>query len=432
MLGQSLMLIHTGRAPTRSLLTSALGVTRATAGTLVSDLQALGLIRVDDAGPGNGQQGRPSHRLSVAPDGPVAVAAEVDADGYRVALVGLGAQVIAAESGRGGLAADPGRALAEVAETAARLVATAGRPCVGAGLSITSAVASPDGTLVGSLYTGWPDGTPARDLLAGQLLLAGVTGPGGRGLRCSVANDVNCAALAEYRHGAGRGASHLLMLATGARGVGGALVLDGRLYTGSTGLGMEAGHISVDLGGRPCPCGSRGCLEVEADAWRFLELACDSAAAGDGAAVRGASAWGSAIKDSAIKDSASGVAAGAAVAAVAGGTGHDRAISLLRSRYSQDPGVRAAAGAVVVRLGAGLAGLVNVLNPDRVLLGGLYGHLLAADPAGLRAAVAERGPWGRAAGVPLLSAALADGALLGAAEIAWQPVLDNPGILEMD
>ena len=395
MLGRSLMLIHTGQAPTRSLLTSALGVTRATAGTVVSDLQALGLIAVDDAGPGNGQQGRPSHRLSVAPDGPVAVAAEVDADGYQVALVGLGAGVIAAEPGRGGLPADPARALATVAETAARLLSEARRPCVGAGLSITSAVASPDGTLVGSLYTGWPDGTPVRDLLAGQLRLAGVTGPGGSGLRCSVANDINCAALAEYRHGAGQGASHLLMLATGARGVGGAMVLDGRLYTGSTGLGMEAGHISVDFHGRPCPCGSRGCLNVEADAWRFLEAAGDTA----------------------TRD---------------GVTGHDRAIGLLRSRYSRDPGVRAAAGSVVVRLGVGLAGLVNVLNPDRVLLGGLYGHLLEADPVGLRAAVAERGPWGRAAGVPLLPAALPDGALLGAAEIAWQPVLDNPGILEMD
>jgi predicted NBD/HSP70 family sugar kinase len=146
---------------------------------------------------------------------------------------------------------------------------------------------------------------------------------------------------------------------------------------------------------------------VEADAWRFLE-----------------DAGGSAAADSAAAD---GAAADGAV-----GTAHDRAISLLRSEYSRDPGIRAAAGSVVVRLGVGLAGLVNVLNPDLVLLGGLYGHLLEVDPVGLRAAVADRGPWGRAAGVPLQPAALADGALLGAAEIAWQPVLDNPGILEMD
>jgi predicted NBD/HSP70 family sugar kinase len=63
------------------------------------------------------------------------------------------------------------------------------------------------------------------------------------------ANDINLAALAEHRHGAGRDASHLLMVATGNRGVGGALVLDGALYTGSDGVGMEAGHVSVDPGG---------------------------------------------------------------------------------------------------------------------------------------------------------------------------------------
>ena len=65
------------------------------------------------------------------------------------------------------------------------------------------------------------------------------------------ANDINLAALAEHRHGAGRDARYLLVVATGHRGVGGALVLDGALYSGSSGLGMEAGHVSVDPQGRP-------------------------------------------------------------------------------------------------------------------------------------------------------------------------------------
>src|SRR6202012_172281 len=110
MLEQALMLIHTGRAPTRSVLTSALGVSRAPAGTLVSELQALRLIQVHDTGPepdGTHQLGRPSHRLSVDPAGPVALAAEVHADGFQGALVGLGAQVVAAESAAGGVGSDP-------------------------------------------------------------------------------------------------------------------------------------------------------------------------------------------------------------------------------------------------------------------------------------------------------------------------------------
>jgi len=396
-LGHALMLIHTGRAPTRSVLTAALGVSRGTAGTLVSELQAMGLIQVQDAGPeadGPHQLGRPSHRLSVDPAGPVALAAEVHADGYQVALVGLGAMIVAAESRTGGIAGDPALALREVAQAGARLLAQAGRPCVGAGLAVPSAVATPDGVMVGQLGIDWPEGTAVRDVFTEQLLLAGGDVPAGWPVSCSAANDVNLAALAEHRHGAGRDASHLLMVATGNRGVGGALVLDGALYAGSGGLGMEAGHISVDPGGRPCPCGSRGCLNVETDPASFL------AAAGHQPADAGG-----------------------------GGTDLARAIGLLRHRR-RDPAVRAAAAVLIERLAAGLAGLVNVLNPDRILLGGLHRYLLDADPAGLRAAVASRSPWGRAAGVPLVPAALEHSVLIGAAEIAWQPVLDNPSLAQ--
>jgi len=70
-----------------------------------------------------------------------------------------------------------------------------------------------------------------------------------------------------------------------------------------------------------------------------------------------------------------------------------------------------------------------VLNPDRVLLGGLHRDLMAADPERLRGAVAKRSPWGRGSTVPLLPCALDQGGLIGAAELAWQPVLDDPSIL---
>lgn len=399
MLSQALMLIHTGRAPTRSVLTSALGVTRATAGTTVSELQELGLIQVDDAAHlSTGQQGRPSHRLSVDPAGPVALAAQLHPDGFDVAVIGLGARIIAAQSSTQAIAGDPASAMAEIADVAARLAAAAGRPCVGAGLAVPSAITSLDGTMVAPYYRlGWPTGTPIRDLFAGKLRLAGITGPGGRGLRCSVGNDINLAALAEHRHGAGRGSSHLLMVATGHGGVGGALVLDGALYAGSTGLGMEAGHVSVDTAGLACQCGSRGCLSVEADAARFLALA--------------------------------------GRVAEPGAPELSQAIAVLRSDYPGDAAVRAAAATLIERLGLGLADLVNVINPDRVLLGGLHRDLLEADPVGLRAALADRSPWGRGANVPLMPAALEQSPLIGAAEIAWQPVLDDPasaGAVRMD
>ena len=92
-------------------------------------------------------------------------------------------------------------------------------------------------------------------------------------------NDANAAALAEHRFGVGRGIRDLVYL-TISTGVGGGLILDGRLYHGVNGNAGELGHISVDVaGGRPCHCGSIGCLEAYCSgtniAARFLEAAGD-------------------------------------------------------------------------------------------------------------------------------------------------------------
>ena len=414
--GTALTLIHAGQAPTRSALTGRLGVTRATVGAIAGELRDLGLIVVDTgpAGgepggsgqPGDGQdsgalQGRPSHRLLPDPAGPVALAAQVHPDGFAVALIGLGGAVVARHAERVPVPADPGLALAPVTAAAAGLLRASGRRWVGAAVAVPTAVTRRDGRAVRALYTGWPDGAPVRDLFAAGLARHGVPDPGGvagpggvaaGGLAgCTAVNDVNAIALAEHRHGAGRGASHLLVVVAEHRGVGGALVLGDALYTGSTGLAMEAGHVSVDAGGRPCPCGNRGCLNVETDAVRFLAAA-GRVPAPDGVIL-------------------------------------DEAVAVLRAGYHADRRVREAADAITARLGLGLAGLINVVNPDRVLLGGLHGHLLLAAPARLREAVAHGSPWGHGAQVPVEPCVLDDAALIGAAEVAWRPVLDNPALL---
>jgi predicted NBD/HSP70 family sugar kinase len=392
--GAALALIHTGQAPTRSALTARLGVTRATVGAITGELRDLGLIEVAAAAGGQqgagGQPGRPSHRLLASPDGPVALAAEITTDGFTVALVGLGATIIGRVRRRQRPSTDPEQALAPVSAAAAALLARSGRHCIGAALVLSAAVTEPAGAIVGALYFGWPDGAKMRDIFAAQLAEQGVTMMGPRSSRAI--NNVNAVALAEHRHGAGRDAAHLLVVAATSRGVGSALVLGGGLYTGSTGLAMEAGHVSIDPHGRPCPCGSRGCLNVETDAGRFLD------------------------EVGHVPDP--------------GAAPLDAAIALLTQGYDTDPRVRAAAGTLTDRLGLGLASLVNVVNPDRVLLGGLHKHLLLAAPEQLRDAVAARSPWGRGAAVPIVGCALdEDAGLIGAAELAWQPVLDNPAIL---
>ncbi|MFJ5683732.1 ROK family protein [Streptomyces sp. NPDC093099] len=381
-LGPALELVHTGRAPTRAVLTAELGVTRATAGAVAAELEALGLIRVDSRpGAGAGSQGRPSHRLSVDDTGPVAFAAQVHADGFRAALVGLGGRIVATAPVRGTVTADPAQILGEVVEAGAGLLRTTGLRCVGAGLAVPSAVAEPEGTALNPLHLAWPAGAPVREIFAERVRAAGIEGPAFTG------NDVNLAALAEHRHGAGRGAQHLLCVATGHRGVGGALVLDGRLHTGSAGLALEVGHLTVNPEGRPCYCGSKGCLDVEADPLAFL--------------------------------TAAGRAPGPEVSLL------QQARDLLRAEHA-DPAVRRATEELIDRLGLGLAGLVNILNPDRIILGGLHRELLDADPERLRAVVADRSLWGRSGGVPILPCTLDHNSLVGAAEVAWQPVLDDP------
>ncbi|WP_424215116.1 ROK family protein [Streptomyces sp. BI20] len=381
-LGPALELVHTGRAPTRAVLTAELGVTRATAGAVAAELEALGLIRVDSRpGGAGGAQGRPSHRLAIDERGPVVLAGQVHPDGYRTALVGLGGRILATAPGQVTVSADPAQVLRAVVRTGAELLRATGRRCVGAGLAVPSAVAEPEGTALNPLHLAWEPGAPVRSVFADCVAEAGIPGPALTG------NDVNLAALAEHRHGAGRSAAHLLCVATGHRGVGGALVLDGRLHSGSSGLALEVGHLTVNPEGRACHCGGRGCLDVEADPLALL--------------------------------TAAGRTPGPEVSLL------QQARELLRDEY-EDPAVRAAAEEIVDRLGLGLAGLVNILNPDRIILGGLHRELLRADPARLRAVVADRSLWGRSGSVPILPCTLEHNSLVGAAELAWQPVLDDP------
>jgi len=99
---------------------------------------------------------------------------------------------------------------------------------------------------------GWDHPVPVAELLTERL-----------GKPVVVSNDVNCGAVAEHRHGAGRGLSDLLAVFVGT-GVGGGLIVGDRLVVGPRGKAAEIGHVTVDPGGRPCGCGGNGHLECYA------------------------------------------------------------------------------------------------------------------------------------------------------------------------
>lgn len=98
---------------------------------------------------------------------------------------------------------------------------------------------------------GWKD-VPLRDLMADTF-----------GIPTLVANDANLAALGEFRFGAGQGVRDLIYL-TISTGIGGGIVIDGRLFEGGQGLGGEVGHMVIEPDGPPCGCGGYGCLEAVA------------------------------------------------------------------------------------------------------------------------------------------------------------------------
>lgn len=163
------------------------------------------------------------------------------------------------------------------------------------------------------------------------------------GLRVTVDNDANCAVLAEARAGAGRGASEIVMLTLGT-GIGGGLVLGGELYRGSIGAGAELGHIVIDLDGPPCQgnCPNRGCLEALASGTALVREASLAVAARPGTALGRALADGQALSGPLVTELAS--------------EGDPVAIGVLEL--------------IGRRLGVGMASLVNVFNPEVIVIGG--------------------------------------------------------------
>lgn len=164
-------------------------------------------------------------------------------------------------------------------------------------------------------------------------------------------NDATAAALAEYRFGAGRGVDTMLYL-TVSTGIGGGAVIDGSLHLGAAGNGGEFGHITVRPGGRLCSCGRHGCIEAYASGSSIALRAREALAAG---------------APSSLADLETVTAADVAGAAAAGDT-------LARQVWDE----------TVALLGSAVTDLVNVFEPDLVVLGGgvTRSGAMLLDPVG--------------------------------------------------
>ncbi|HVU58926.1 MAG TPA: ROK family protein [Puia sp.] len=121
------------------------------------------------------------------------------------------------------------------------------------------------GIIDGDLVIGCEGNLPEMEGVALGPAIAGKFG-----LRVVVNNDANCMGLAEAKWGTAQAVGDVVFLTIGT-GVGGALILDGRLYGGYRNRGTELGHIHVASGERPCTCGARGCLEAQASVTALVE-----------------------------------------------------------------------------------------------------------------------------------------------------------------
>jgi glucokinase len=182
-----------------------------------------------------------------------------------------------------------------------------------------------------------------------------------RGHRVLIENDANFAVLAEHRLGAARGYRHVLMVTLGT-GIGGGIVVDGKVEVGSAGFAGEIGHMVVDPAGPPCPCGRRGCWE------RF--------ASGAGLGVR-------------AREAALAGRLGQVVKIAGGDPESVRGEDVSAAAAAGDPEARRVIEEVGWWLGFGLANLACVLDPECFVLGG--GLVQAGDPLldSARAAFAE-------------------------------------------
>jgi len=163
------------------------------------------------------------------------------------------------------------------------------------------------------------------------------------GIPVFIENDANAAGWAEYRFGAGRGVKHMIMLTIGT-GVGGAIIVDGRMLRGGFGIAAELGHINVVPNGVLCGCGQRGCLESYGSGTALLKAAKQFVASGAPEAKR--------------------------LAELQAEAGALTGVQVYEAIQERDSGALALLEDLGKVLGRAVASMVAVLDPELVVIGG--------------------------------------------------------------
>ncbi|MCX2180161.1 ROK family protein [Streptomyces sp. SKN60] len=370
--------VHESGETTRAAVAARVGLTRAAVSSLVEQLLERGLL-VESGKTFSGQAGRPGTVLKPAATGPAGLGVELNVDYVSVCVADLGgAGRVRRTVPLDNRALAPVEVLRRAAGVAADVLAEAAardlRP-TGVRLALPGLVSG--GTVQQAPNLGW--NRVDADALFTRALAA-ARPPGAPVLPVASDNEANVAALAELWFG-DLGAVRTFLHVTGEIGVGGAIVLDGELLRGAHGFAGEIGHLTVLPDGPRCRCGSHGCLE------RY---------AGQAALLR-----------------------------AAGVRGVD---TLVRRAEDAEPRALAALEEAGRMLGVAVSGAVNLLDPQAVVLGGIYPRLMPWLAPAAEAELARRvvsGLWTPAKGRLRAATTTADAAR-GAAALVIQDILADP------
>lgn len=359
-----------GGPTSRAELGRVTGRNRSTVASLVSDLVDLGLAEENEP-ISDGKVGRPSHGVALN-SSVAAFAVHPEVDALTVAIVGLDARV------RRKVRHDFQRipTMQDVVQLSVTVMGAMGaedsgfRIC-GVGVAVPGLVRTADGLVRNAPHLEWRD-EPLGEALARA-----------SGLEVHVANDAQLGALAERDFGAGRGVSHVVYLNGGASGIGGAILAGGQLLGGANGYAGEWGHTPVSGSATRDTVGIPGTLEAEVTREELLTLL--------------------------------------------GGDHMDPESLEAALLADRSPEVTEAVARQQRHLATALGTVVNVLNPERIVLGGFLASLLAYDGDGLRQALASRALAPALEGVDIVSSQLGANLLLvGAAHRALEHVVANP------
>lgn len=316
---------------TRGELANFTGLSRTTVSTLVAELTESGLVSdsadgEDGNGAGTGHEsggrrtgGRPSKRIRLDISAGAAVSVDIGARHLAVAIGDLGHRVLA----RRWIALEHGHGVESGLAAASRLVdellAEAGverELVIGAAVGLPAPISHPEGIIASTnILPGWA-GVGLATKLSERLEMPTV-----------VDNDANLGALAEAKWGAGTGAEQVAYIKV-ATGIGAGLIHDGRLFRGVTGTAGEIGHTTVAEGGPLCRCGNRGCLELYAGGSAVLEV---------------------------LQSSNPGI---------------DTVERLVDLALEGDQACKRVIADAGTHIGVAVASLLNLLGPDRVVVGG--------------------------------------------------------------